>query len=242
MERKHPGCGGTVTPFDQDVARGQGYRYTGTDRLSAVLANRRYTAMILGAAEFRDKRVLDMGSGDGTYTAELARQSGARAVLGVEPSVNGVTRARQAYQLPNLAFQAGFAGDLLAAGERFDLVVLRGVIHHMTDPAAELAIGLQLAPTLVLLEPNGWNPLMKLVEKLSPYHREHEERSFRPGQVRGWLQRAGGRVVRIEYFGLVPYFCPDWLARSGQRLEPRVESWPALARFACGQYLLVAGR
>ena len=54
------------------------------------LANVRYTQCILAALEFEGKTVVDVGAGDGAYTAELAAHSGAAHVLGVEPSEKAV--------------------------------------------------------------------------------------------------------------------------------------------------------
>jgi len=227
-------------PFDQDVEKRGAYEYTDGSRFSAVLANQRYTQMILSAVPFTDLDVVDVGAGDGTYTAELARLSRARAILGVEPSAPAVDRARSAFEktITNLRFSCEFTEDLIRSGRRFDVAVYRGVLHHVVDPREEIKRAVQLASRVVILEPNGLNPMMKLVEKVSPYHRRHKERSYSPGQVAQWIEEGGGTEIRFRFFGLVPYFCPDWLARAGHVVEPIVEAIPALRGVVCGQYLM----
>lgn len=231
-------------PFDADVKSGGAYRYTDGARLSARVANERYTRMILAATDFAGKTVADIGSGDGTYTAELARRSGASSVLGIEPSPNAAGRAAEAYRdlAPRLTFRCGDSSLLLEERRGFDIAVYRGVIHHVPDAEAEFRRAVRLARTLVVLEPNGLNLMMKLVERLSPYHRSHGERSYAPGTLSRWAGAAGGGTAGLRFFGLVPYFAPAIVARIGPWCEPAVEAIPVLRRFLCGQYLLVIER
>jgi precorrin-6B methylase 2 len=231
-------------PFEQDIEDLGAYRYTGDAGLSAQMANERYTRMILSCAEFAERTVVDVGAGDGTYTAELARLSRARSIVAVEPSAKAVARAEAAYRdtCPNLEFMCGTSAHLLEGGRRFDIAVYRGVLHHVSEPRTELKNALKLADTVILLEPNGLNPAMKVVERLSSYHRKHREQSFRPGSLRRWIAEVEGDCARVCFFGLVPYFCPDRLARFGRLLEPLVERIPGLRTVCCGQYVLVARR
>ncbi|HWR97341.1 MAG TPA: class I SAM-dependent methyltransferase [Candidatus Methanoperedens sp.] len=232
----------TSASFDRDVREGGAYRYTDGTRFSARLANERYTALILGATDFTGKSVVDVGAGDGTYTAEIARRTAARTVLGMEPSAEAARRAAACYagDAPRLSFRQGVSADLLREGLRFDIAVYRGVVHHVPDAPVELQAAVRLAATVIILEPNGLNAAMKAAERLSRYHREHAERSFSPFTLARWVREAGGEPLRLQPFGLVPYFSPDWAARVGRLLEPLVERVPLLRLAACGQYLVVA--
>jgi SAM-dependent methyltransferase len=231
-------------PFERDVVRSGGYQYTKTERRSSVYANHRYSNVIIGNAPMAGKTVVDVGCGDGTYTAGLAAQTGALSVLGIDPARAAVELAARTYEaeFAELTFRCGFAADLLAEGRHFDVAICRGVIHHVADPAAEIATVLKLADNVFFLEPNGWNPILKLMERYSPYHREHEERSYRLGQFRRWIQEAGGRIEKSFYFGLVPFFCPDWMVSVGSALEPFIEALPLVRVGCCGQLGILASR
>ncbi len=231
-------------PFERDIEEIGAYQYTDGSLLSARVANARYTEMILSCADFKGKSVVDVGSGDGTYTAELARFSGAASILGVEPSAKASERARTTYHgaFPHLNFFCGNTETLLQRSQRFDIAVYRGVVHHVIDPRMEIRRGMALAKSLIILEPNGLNPLMKLAEKLSSYHRQHRERSFTPYTLSRWIREGEGKIQKIRFFGLVPYFCPDLMARIGRRLEPLAESIPWIRVFYLGQYIVVASR
>ena len=39
---------------------------------------------------------------------------------------------------------------------------------------------------MFVIEPNGYNPVLKVLEKVSRYHIEHEERSFFPATLHAW--------------------------------------------------------
>jgi SAM-dependent methyltransferase len=235
-----------VDQFDEDVRRTGSYAYT-AERLSARLANARISRSIQEAYDFRDKAVLDLGCGDGTYTLEFPGY-GARRVLGIDPAAVAVQAATDKAQAAGLDDVVQFeVGDLYAlaphvADGDFDCVVLRGVLHHLPDaPGAIMALA-HVAPNMLILEPNGLNPVLKVLEKISAYHVAHEERSFTPGQLRGWLEAAGLPVKTSALLNLVPMFCPDWMARPLRLVEPAVERLPGLRDIACGQIVLVGER
>lgn len=229
--------------FDRDVAESGAYRYTSENLESARIANQRYTEMILGSTDFKGKSVVDVGCGDGTFTAQLAERSGAAVTFGIEPSPNAISRASQRFStVPNLSFRCATSNDLLNEGLKFDIAVYRGVIHHVAEPEEEIRRALTLAKEVVILEPNGCNPMMKIVERVSAYHREHGEQSYSPGRLCTWVENADGKACSVRMFGLVPYFCPSIIARIGHFLEPFVEQFPGLRTILCGQYIVMACR
>ena len=228
-----------IGKFDQDAAGG-GYLYTRPGRLSTNLSNARMSQAILAAADFTAKRVIDLGCGDGAYTVELASVGGAASVVGVDPAPAAISAATDRAKLSGVAgcsFRVGNIYSIAPETESYDIAVLRGVLHHTDDPERALAVALALAPFAIVLEPNGSNPVLKLIERLSPYHRTHSERSFLPSTVCRWARGTGGRVGLQRAINLVPMFCPDWLARCCKAIEPAVESLPLLRHFACGQYV-----
>jgi 2-polyprenyl-3-methyl-5-hydroxy-6-metoxy-1,4-benzoquinol methylase len=229
-------------PFERDIEETGAYQYTDGSRFSAHIANGRFTEMILSCADFRGKTVVDVGSGDGTYTAEIAQRSEALSVLGIDPSPRAIERASFMFKsgFPRLQFKCGSSRMLLDEGHRFDIAVYRGVIHHVADPPEEIQRALSLTGKTIILEPNGLNLLVKLIEKLSKYHREHYERSFSPAKIGRWVREGGGEVKKSIFFGLVPHFCPDLIARVGRFLEPPVELMPGIRSLGCGQFLLLA--
>jgi hypothetical protein len=38
-----------------------------------------------------------------------------------------------------------------------------------------------IADEIIVAEPNGYNPVLKIMEKVSPYHIQHEEKSYALG-------------------------------------------------------------
>lgn len=235
-----------VRRFDEDVREQGGYAYTG-DRLSARLANARISRSIADSFDFRGASVLDLGCGDGAYTVEFAAL-GVRHVLGLDPAAVAIDAAQARATAMGVAntvsFEVGniYALDNYLTSGRFDCIVIRGVLHHLPDPARALAGLSAFDGTVVILEPNGSNPVLKLLERFSRYHIEHEERSFRPGLICTWLTAAGLRVRSCRVLNLVPFFCPDPMARALRAVEPLVERVPLVRDIACGQTIIVAGR
>lgn len=229
-------------PFNKDVDRLGGYQYTQARRRSSVHANRRGSDLIIQVGRLDGKRVVDVGCGDGTYSAVLRDETKAIALLGIDPAIRAIASARERFTpgRPNLEFRCAVAQDLINEGEHFDIAVYRGVLHHCGDPVKEISNALRLADSLLLLEPNGWNPGLKIIERLSRYHIEHMERSFTPSTIGRWIQAGHGETEATLYSGLVPFFCPDWFVAVGSRLEPLVKRVPLLRMFVCGQVCILA--
>lgn len=234
------GWGPSVDPFTADIAANAGYLYTTNARLSSRLANRRLTEASLTAGSFRGRRVVDIGCGDGTYTLELVDEAGAGWVGALDPSHAALRVAKGKLGGRPVDLTLGSAFDLPYRDQAFDVAYLRGVLHHMTRPTDALREALRVAREVVVVEPNGYNPGLKLLERYSAYHVEHGERSYAPRRLDRWIRDLGGAVDRRLYAGFVPMFCPDWMARVTKRVEPAIERIPLLRHLGCAVYVFSA--
>jgi len=235
-----------VNQFDEDVRQTGSYVYT-IERLSARFVNARFSECIAKSFDFEGSTVLDLGCGDGTYTLEFP-MLGVKEAVGVDPAGVAIEAARA--KVRNLGldakvkFEVGniYTLESYLVGNRFDCIVLRGVLHHLPDPARAIAGLSGFGGTIVVLEPNGNNPVLKLLERYSRYHIAHEERSFTPVMICSWLINAGFRVCSNKVFNLVPMFCPDSMAKILHVISPIVERIPLVRDLACGQSIIVARR
>lgn len=231
-----------VDPFAADAATNQGYIYSTNAGLSSRLANRRLTDSILAMADFRDKSVLDIGCGDGTYTRELAERGAVSVIHGIDPAAAAVKVASDKVGGGPVGFAVSSAYALPFPDDSFDVAVLRGVLHHMGQPVDALREGLRVASAMVVVEPNGYNPALKVLERCSTYHIEHGEKSYRPKTLDGWVADVGGQVEARRWAGFVPMFCPDWFARVTKFVEPVVETLPVVRHVGCAVYVFTAVR
>ena len=233
-----------VQVFNQDVLATGVYRYTdsATD-IAKAFSNSRTSRAIARATSFSGKRVLDIGCGDGMFTVELAGL-GAASICGIDPAAEAVesarARAKAAGLGSNVEFKVFNIYDLEPSFGKFDIVVIRGVLHHLSAPEKALIAVASVCDEIVVLEPNGCNPILKVIERFSTYHIQHEEQSFLPSKIDKWLQAAGKTPRRRELINLVPLFCSPMLARLLKWLEPIVEATPVLRLLGCGQYLVQA--
>ncbi|WP_372698347.1 class I SAM-dependent methyltransferase [Arthrobacter sp. JSM 101049] len=92
----------------------------------------------------RPSTLLDIGCGGGDISVALARQARRDGfdlhVTGIDPDERAhryATEARAQGRDTAVVFRRATSGDLVAAGERFDVVVSNHVLHHLT--AGELA-------------------------------------------------------------------------------------------------------
>jgi SAM-dependent methyltransferase len=231
-----------VDGFKADLAENEGYRYTTNAPLSSRLANRRCTDAVLAMADFRGKRIVDVGCGDGTYTIELLELAQPASVHGVDLFPQAIVTARGKSADPRVTFAVGSATDLPYGDNSFDIAVVRGVLHHMPKAQDALREAMRVAPIIVVLEPNGYNPGLKLFERFHPYHKAHGEMSYAPKKLDRWIGELGGTVHRRTWAGLVPMFCPDRAAVALKKVEPAFERVPLLRSVGCAVYVFAAGK
>lgn len=234
-----------VSVFDRDTLEKGGYLYTDPAHLSGRLANERITKAIHSSVPLENRNIIDLGCGDGSYTMGLATGENC-LVLGIDPAREPIAVAEKNARknaTPNIRFRAAAIEDVPEMfGDRFDIAILRGVLHHLTDPENAVRIAHSIAGQVVIVEPNGLNPGLKILEKVSRYHIEHGERSFAPSTIDRWCRSSGGEIVHREHFNFVPFFCPDWMARILSKAQPIVEAWRPVRVICCGQYLVVSRR
>lgn len=86
-------------------------------------------------------RVLDVGSGPGTITADFARLVAPGEVLGLDRSaevVASATALARDQHLANLSFDTGDVYALDFPDDSFDIVHAHQVLQHLTDPVSAL--------------------------------------------------------------------------------------------------------
>lgn len=98
---------------------------------------RRIRPFLAGLA--RPARVLDLGCGGGDVVVRLARMATRDGLpvewVGADPDARAIEVASEREAPGTVRFTRADSADLLAAGERFDLVVSNHVLHHL-DAAA----------------------------------------------------------------------------------------------------------
>lgn len=160
-------------------------------------------------------RSLDLGCGDGVFTAELQR-AGARAV-GVEVAPAAVRRAREHH--PSLAFElAPVTGPLPFADGSFDLVWASEVIEHVADTArwlSELRRVLAPAGRLALTTPSHGRLRLALggVERYSEPLGDHLH-LYTARSLCGVLEEFGFGEVAVRRAGGPPLLRRLLLARA----------------------------
>jgi SAM-dependent methyltransferase len=238
-----------VQTFKADINNLGGYRYTG-EKLSSKIANKKISNCIEKFFDFNDKVVLDCGCGDGSYTLEFIKL-GAKNVIGMDPVDNAIQIAKSKSVQEKLENKISFfVGDIYAIQDaqrsrnlgQIDVVILRGVLHHLSDQMSAIASIAKISNNVIIMEPNGSNPILKIIEKTSQYHIDHEEQSFSFSEIKKWLSHAGFKDIKHRYINLVPFFCPDWFAMLADFLTPIIERIPLLRKFACGQIMLIASK
>jgi len=222
-----------VKEFNQDVVKYGGYQYTTNGRFSSYIANLRLTdATSYGISKFTQNmsgaKVLDIGCGDGSYTKELSNRFENLEFSGFDPAKEAIDSA--SLKFPNIKF---FVGNILESKSTkniptFDVGVVRGVLHHLSEPRLAIQNSAGMCKKVIIIEPNGYNPILKLIEKLSTYHRMHEEKSYFPFKLKQWIEEAGLRVVEQSYVGYVPFFFPTPLAKLIYAFQPALEKVPVV--------------
>ena len=132
-------------------------------------------------AGVRGLRALDLGCGRGEQSLQLLRL-GAR-VTGIDVSTAYVAAARTAcreagHEASRFEFLVMDAHALEFRDREFDLVIGRGILHHLDLDLALAQVRRVLAPggLAVFQDPLAGNPLLRLFRRLTPQARTIDER------------------------------------------------------------------
>ena len=231
----------TIAQFDQDVVSHGGYLYTEKPSKSSLLANERLTKATLALLDLKDKTVIDIGCGDGIYTKKLYWQGKPKLMVGIDAARQAIVKAKKNYgtSKKNLIFETGNCYEISYPDKKFDIAIARGLVHHLQKPQKAIKEILRVADQILIIEPNGYNPLLKIIEKFSLYHRRHQEKSYLPYKIRQWVTSFGAKTESEDYLGLVPFFCPDFLTDFLKKVEPFFEK-SFLKTVTCAVYVVKA--
>src|SRR5215210_5341557 len=157
--------------------------------------------------------VLDLGCGDGAFANRMLAQH-FRAVDGVDFAEAGIARAQTEAPRPEIRFNVVDLTKFdVRCMPRYDGAFLIGILHHVKKQAPSIVRQLRdIAPRVVVLEPNGNHLLRKLLE-LTPAYRAAGEDSFRTRALIEMFEEAGFRTA---------------VKRRVKSIEPAFESTPGL--------------
>ena len=234
-------AGDIFLQFDQDIVKNGGYLYSQKPSKSSFLANRRLTQATLDLLDLKNKKIIDVGCGDGVFTNDLYECGKPKLMIGTDLAGKAVAEAQKKYarNSKNISFKTESCYEISFPDKSFDVAIARGLLHHLADPQKAISEMFRVADEIFIIEPNGNNPILKIIEKLSLYHRKHQEKSYFPSKITDWIFAAGGKIEKEEYLGLVPFFCPDFLAVFLKKIELLVER-SFLKRFLCAVVVIKA--
>lgn len=233
MKRKE----GIAAQFDRDMVNNGGYLYTGKSSYSSRIANGRLTKITIDLLELKNKKVIDVGCGDGVYTNILYKIGKPKLIVGIDAAGKAIDSAQENFGSKNIYFNKEDCNKIPFGDKKFDIAIARGLLHHLSDPRKAIREMLRVTDEVFIIEPNGYNLILKVIEKISFYHRRHREKSYPPSLLRKWIKSYGGEIEFEGYFGLVPFFCPEIVARILKTIEPFFEN-TLLKKVFCAVYAI----
>ena len=231
-----------VDAFNANVKENSGYLYTTNAKFSSHVANKRIQDEIFKFIKPSYKTLVDIGCGDGMYTNNYKQNFPHLDVFGFDPASAAIEAAKIKY--PSVRFETiNLLDENLPVPEtKYDVAVIRGVLHHVANQELAIENAFKLADNLIIMEPNGNNPLLKLIEKTSQYHIEHEEQSFFEWQLKSWIKKAGGKIDSWSYVGYVPFFFPTTPAKIIYAVQPFLEKVPVVKHIFSAQFIAACSR
>jgi SAM-dependent methyltransferase len=152
------------------------------------------------------RRVLDIGCGPGTITADLARRVAPGQTIGIDAAPGVIEIAARDHQDSPAIFETGDVTDLRFADATFDIVHAHQVLQHLADPVAALVEMRRVCrPDGVVAARDGdygsftWYPADPGLDRwLTTYEAVSRANGGEPDAGRhlaAWARRAGFRQV-----------------------------------------------
>ncbi len=228
-----------IGSFNKDTKKLGGYVYTKNQKLSSIVANLHQTEITLKLVKIKGKNIIDVGCGDGTYTQEWYKLGKPKSIFALDPSKDAIRSAKKNNSYKKcVTYKVGNIYKL-PKDRIYDIAIVRGVLHHLYEPEKAMYELSKVAKKVILIEPNGYNLILKIIEKTSKYHIDHEEKSYPPFKIDKWISNNSGKITRRKFAAIIPFFCPDWMVRILKKVEPFMESNPLVNWFFCSNYYVV---
>ena len=233
MEKKKK----NVSEFNSDVKANNGYKYTTNASFSSLVSNQRITDEIIKYIPSNVKSAIDIGCGDGLSANDLKNAYPNIEFTGFDPAFEAIEIAKSKYKQVNF-----LVGDLLNPAtfpnKKFDVGIIKGVLHHLASAYTGIENSMKLSDKMIIVEPNGNNPILKMIEKNSQYHIEHEEQSFSSKQLVEWCEKAGYKIIKLDYIGFVPFFFPTFLSKVIYFFQPLLEKIYPIKKYFGAQIVI----
>jgi trans-aconitate methyltransferase len=192
----------------------QSYQWNAVDYAQSSSIQQQWARELLIKLRLRgDERLLDIGSGDGKVTAEIARSLSNGSVIGVDNSEEMITLAKNKYlqdSFPNLRFQQCDASRLPYVNE-FDVVFSNATLHWILDqrPVVQGIMKSLKQNGKILLQMGGRGnaadvlaefDTVRVKNKWQAYFRDFTfpYGFYNAEEYRQWLQEAGFQEIRAE--------------------------------------------
>lgn len=235
-----------IYSFNEDIENNGQYQYTNFNKYSAYIATKKQSEELIKLLKERSSKnisILDVGCGDGTFTFEILEKVNPKRIVGFDYAQSAIRVANNAIEVKDRNKIKFLYGDVYNAHKMFkknyfDIIVVRGVLHHLSSPKQAIKSLRYLSNKIIVLEPNGFNPILKIIENTSPYHIQRGEKSYWPPTVNKWFTDNGFKVKKQLFFSIVPYFCPKNIVKLLKLIEPLMEKIPFIKLFYCGTNLI----
>ena len=201
-----------------------------------------YAFHLLGDA--REKRVLDLGCGDGACTSIVASHGGRVTALDISTDLLSMTRERAILDgsTGSVTPLCGSVHAIPLASASIDIVFGMAVLHHVDLALAAEEVYRVLKPggRAVFTEPIRNSKVLAAVRQLIPYRQpaiSPFERPLRFVEVRTFAERFRAfehRVFDLPFVRLlrVCHARPAWQSRAYAANAQLLKRWPHLGHFA----------
>jgi trans-aconitate 2-methyltransferase len=190
------------------------FQWNAVDYAASSGIQQQWARELIGKLNFKGNEILlDIGSGDGKVTAEIAGVLPEGSVTGIDSSDEMVKLAQRTFpagDFMNLRFMKMDAADL-RFGERFDVIFSNATLHWVYDHRPVLAgIERSLKPGgKILLQMGGYGNAADVMDIIDQMREEEEWKKYfegfnfsygfhKPDSYRKWLVEAGLRPERVE--------------------------------------------
>jgi len=148
-------------------------------------------------------RILDFGCGSG-WVSRVLDSNGYR-VTGIDTS-SSLIKSASGSASDKSQFTIGDCTNLPFGDGSFDMVVGMAILHHLNPERGLAECHRVLSPggSLLLMEPNKYNPLAAMARKVMPVDTQTpDEEPFAPGKLKRSLNQRQWSLVQFGY--LFPY-------------------------------------
>ena len=205
---------------------------------SSIYYNKRISVLKEYIQFWSVKNIIDIGCGEGLLIKFLAAHFKHISYTGIDLLDNTIDKTNKIFDYIVLS-----AENIALRSNTFNVVIFNSVLHHIDNPELAIREAMRICKkkgTLVIIEPNRYNPFIIFLSLLKKH--ERGQLSISTNRFVSFISNCGWKIIGLRYINSLIYPYKKWPSQKHLNFFNRLENSPVILPRLRSHFVIVAKR